>query len=99
MIFAVRHVSIMPGKGLAARAYAAEITEYIKGAHKLDIDLVRPVGGNPMRVGWVGRYKDLAAYGDAMNRLLADKRFAELNTKTADLWVPGSMQDEVWQAA
>lgn len=97
MIFVIRHVSIMPGKLGAARAYAAEVTEYIKGAHKLDLELVRPVGGNPSRVGWLGRYKDLAAYEDAMNRLVSDKRFVEMSAKTGDLWVPGSMHDEIWQ--
>lgn len=99
MLFAIRQVSIMPGKALAARAFAAEITEYIRGAHKLEIEIVRPVGGNPMRVGWLGRYKDLAAYEDALNKLTADKRFAELSAKTADLWVPGTMRDEIWQSS
>jgi len=99
MILAIRQVSIMPGKAVAARAFAAEVTEYIRGAHKLEYDIVRPVGGNPMRIAWVGRYKDLAAYEDAVNKLTADKRFAELSAKTADIWVPGTMQDELWQGS
>lgn len=99
MLFALRQVSILPGKTLAARAFAAEITEYIKGAHKLDLEIARPVGGNPMRVAWIGRYKDLAAYEDALNKLGADKRFAELSAKTADIWVPGTMSDEIWQTS
>ncbi|MBL8326251.1 MAG: NIPSNAP family protein [Rubrivivax sp.] len=97
MIFSIRQVSIMPGQAAAARAFAAEITEYVKGAHKLEFQMVRPVGGNPMRLGWLGRYTDLAAFEDAMNKLVADKRFAELNAKTAGLWVPGSMHDDIWQ--
>ncbi|HWR88171.1 MAG TPA: hypothetical protein VN277_07120 [Acidiferrobacterales bacterium] len=99
MIFTVRQVSIMPGKTSAALAFASEITEYIKGAHKLDLQLIRPVGGNPSRVAWLGRYNDLAAYGEKMNALAADKRFAELSAKTADLWVPGSMHDDIWQGS
>jgi hypothetical protein len=98
MILSIRQVTVMPGKVGAARAFAAEVTEYVKGAHKLDFEIVRPVGGSPQRVAWVGRYKDLAAYEDAMNKLAGDRRFAELSTKTADLWVPGTMQDEIWQS-
>jgi hypothetical protein len=99
MIFSIRQVSVMPGKALAAKAFAAEITEYLKGAHKLDFEVVRPVGGNPARIAWLGRYKDLAAYEDVLNKLNADKRFAELGAKTADLWVPGTLCDEIWQGA
>ena len=97
MILSIRQVQVMPGKMGAARAFAAEITEYVKGAHKMDFEIVRPVGGCPQRVAWVGRYKDLAAYEEAMNKLGGDKRFVELSTKTADVWVPGTMQDEIWQ--
>jgi hypothetical protein len=99
MITVIREVTILPGKVAAARAYATEITEYVRDAHKLDIELLRPVGGSPMRVAWLGRHKDLAAYESAMNKMAADKRFAELTTRTSELWVPGTMQDQIWQGA
>ncbi|MBL8341392.1 MAG: NIPSNAP family protein [Rubrivivax sp.] len=97
MIFSIRQVSIMPGQVAAARAFAAEITEYVKGAHKLEFELLRPISGNPHRVAWLGRYASLAAYEEAMNKLVADKRFADLSAKTAGIWVPGSMHDDIWQ--
>ena len=97
MITSIREVTFMPGKMAAARAFAVEITAYVKDTLSMDFEVARPIGGSPQRVAWIGRYKDLAAYEAAMNKLAADKRFADLSSKTADLWVPGSMRDELWQ--
>ena len=99
MITLIREVCAMPGRTAAARAWAQEITAYLKDAHHLDLEVVLPLGGNPQRVAWCGRYKDFAAYESAMRKMLGDKRFSELNEKTAQLWVPGSMQDHVWVSA
>lgn len=99
MITLIRSVSAMPGKTAAARALAAEINGYVREVHGLDVELVLPVGGNPQRHAWFGRYKDMAALEAAMRKLSADKRFAELNAKTAELYMPGSMHDEIWASA
>ena len=98
MITAIREVGILPGKTAAARAFAIEITAYVKDKVGMDIELVRPIGANPQRIGWCTRYKDLAAYEVAWNKLIGDQRFVDLNVKTADFFVPGSMSEAIWQS-
>ncbi len=98
MITLIREVGILPGKVAAGVAFAIEINAYVKDKHGLDIEVVRPVGANPQRVAWCARHKDLAALEAATNKLNGDKRFAELAAKSAELWVPGTMQDAIWQS-
>lgn len=97
MITLIREVATAPGKTAGAWAFATEICDYVKDAYRIDIEVVRPIGGNPQRVAWCARYKDLAAWNDIATRLVADKKFHELNAETTDLFVAGTMRDSIWQ--
>ena len=56
----VRVVSVKPGKQVAAMTFAKEIAAYFKSNHHVDMEVLRPIGGNPQRIAWSTRYPDMA---------------------------------------
>ncbi len=97
MIAFVRVAGVKPGKTGAAMAFAREVTKYIKANHNIDLEILRPVGGNPQRVAWSTRYADMAAMEAFTNKLLADAQYWELVNGAADCFIAGSMHDGIWQ--
>jgi uncharacterized protein YbaA (DUF1428 family) len=75
-----------------------ELTAFVRESTGLDVESVVPVGGNPQRIGWCTRYKDVAAYDAAWAKLMAEPRFAQLMLKTTDIFIPGSMNEVLWQS-
>jgi hypothetical protein len=99
MISFVRTGAIAPGKAAAAFAFAQKIVEYWKNNYDREIELRRPIGGNPNRIAFVAHYKDLAEF-DAVNlKSLADAKYLELLGAAGDLWIAGSLHDELWRSA
>jgi hypothetical protein len=96
MIMTIREAGVAPGKGREARAFAVEVAAHAKDIVGIDVQVMRPVGGNPLRVAWCTRYKDLNEYEAGWSKLFADARFAELNVKAAQCFVPGSWQESIW---
>jgi hypothetical protein len=97
MIAFNRTASIAPGKTSAAIGFAREISAYMKEAYKLDLEVMLPVGGNPQRIAWTARYKDLAALDAVSTKILADKHYWEVIGKSADNFIAGSMRDSIWR--
>lgn len=97
MIAFVRVAGVKPGKVGAAMAFAREIAKYIKTNHQIDLEVLRPVGGNPQRVAWSTRYADMAALGAFQDKLMADAKYWELVNGAADCFIAGSMYDSIWQ--
>lgn len=97
MIAFVRVAGVKPGKTGAAMAFGKEVAKYIKTAHHIDLELLRPVGGNPQRVAWSTRYADMAALGAFQDKLLADAKYWELVNGAAECFIAGSMHDSIWQ--
>ena len=97
MIAFVRVASVKPGKTGAAMMFAKEVAAYIKANHHIDLEILRPIGGNPQRVAWSTRYADMAAMQAFTNKLLADAKYWELVNGAADCFIAGSMYDAIWQ--
>lgn len=97
MIIGIREVGVLPGKAKAARELMNELNPLVREITSSDVESARPIGGNPQRVGWCARYKDMAAYEAAWAKLAADQRFAAMMQKTPDIFVPGSMHEVLWQ--
>jgi hypothetical protein len=89
--------SIAAGKTPSAIAFAHEIAAYMKEAYKLELEVMLPVGGNPQRIAWTTRYKDLAAFDEVSSKLLSDKHYWEIVGKSAENFIAGSMQDSIWR--
>ena len=56
MIAFVRVMNIKPGKTGAAMAFARQMAAYLKASHDIDVEVLRPIGGNPQRVAWSTRW-------------------------------------------
>ena len=69
----------------------------MKKAYKLDLEVLLPIGGNPQRIAWSARYKDLAELDAVSSKLLADKPYWAMVGKGTDNFIPGSMRDSIWR--
>jgi hypothetical protein len=92
-----RVASIAPGKTPSAIAFAHEIAAYMKEAYKVELEVLLPIGGNPQRIAWSARYKDLAAMDAVSTKVLADKHYWTVVTKGNDNFLAGSMHDTLWR--
>ena len=97
MIAFIRTAQIAPGKNASMMAFSNEIVAYIKDAYQLDVEVLLPVGGNPQRIGWATRHKDLAEFDSVGLRLLGDQKYWEIVNKYVDSFGPGSVHDEIWR--
>jgi hypothetical protein len=59
--------------------------------------VLRPIGGNPQRIAWSARYKDIATLEDVNTKTLADKQYWALVGKGIEDFVAGWMRDSIWQ--
>ncbi|MDQ6639508.1 MAG: hypothetical protein M3Z15_07555 [Pseudomonadota bacterium] len=99
MISFVRTGAIAPGKGAAALAFAQKIVDYWKSNYDREIEILRPIAGNPSRIAFVGRYRDLAEFDAVATKSLADTKYLELLVAGADVFIAGSIHDELWRTA
>ena len=84
-------------KTAIAIAFAHEIAGHLKASDDLDLTVLQPVGGNPQRISWSTRYKDLAALDALSQKLPTDKKYWELVGKASDNFIAGSMHDSIWR--
>ena len=98
MITFVRTVDSAPGELGESLAFAKEVAAYIASNHGVELHVSVPVLGNPNRVAWETRYESLSDFERLRGRLMADKDYTKLIGKAVDLFIPGSLHDEMWQA-
>jgi hypothetical protein len=97
MISFVRVGGIAPGKTAAAIGFASEIAAYMKSTYGVELEVLRPIGGNPQRIAWSTRYKDLAAMEAVNTKILSDKQYWAMVGKASENFLAGSMRDTIWQ--
>jgi len=99
MISFTRTGAIAPGKGAGAFAFAQKVAAYWKDNFHQELELRRPIGGNPNRIAFTSTYKDLAAFDAVSVKSMADAKYQELLGTGAELWIAGSLHDEIWRSA
>lgn len=97
MIAFVRVACVRPGKQVAAAAFAKDMAAFLKGSYQLDMELLRPVGGNPHRIAWSTRYPDMATMDAVSTRMLADPHYWERLNSASDCFIAGATRDAIWQ--
>jgi hypothetical protein len=97
MIAFVRVACVKPGKQGAAMAFAKEVSAFLKGNYHLDLEVLRPIGGNPQRIAWSTRYADMTAMDTITNKFLADPKYWELLNSASECFIAGATRDEIWQ--
>ena len=99
MITFIRIGAIAPGKAAAAAAFAQKVVDFYRTQYDHKVEVRRPIGGNPNRIAWVASYPDLAAFDALSTKSQSDPKYLELIASAADLFIPGSVQDEIWRSA
>lgn len=99
MITFTRTGLIAPGKAAAVAAFNQKVIDFYRTQYDQKVEVLRPIGGNPNRIAWVLRYPDLAALDSLLIRSQADPKHLELLASGADLFIPGSIHDEIWRGA
>lgn len=98
MITFIRSAVIAPGKTGEALAFAHQIAKLVTEKFGTRIELLMPVGGNPSRIAWSARYDSLAEWDTLSAKLLADSDYLKAIAATGDIFVPGSMNDDLWRS-
>ena len=98
MITMYRSASVATGKWMSALAFAKQIAAYINDTTGTEVGVAVPVGGNPMRVGWVARYESLGALEATMGKLMADPKYVDMAATGGGNFIAGSVHDEIWRA-
>jgi hypothetical protein len=96
MIAFVRTACIAPGKNAAAMTFARAIAAHLKTTQGIELEVLRPIGGNPSRIAWSARYKDLATFETVTAKLAGDNAYWELVGKNSDCFLAGSFNDAIW---
>ena len=97
MITFVRTAGITPGKTSSGLTFAKEVAAHFQKQYDVTLEVLMPVGGNPARIAWSGRYKDLAAMEAVNTRMFADKAYLELVAQHHGDFVAGSLRDAIWK--
>ncbi len=98
MILFARTASIAPGKNAEAMAFGQEICSYVKDLIGVDVEMYTPIGGNPLRIGWVGNYDNLQALEDTLEKLAGDSGYNNRIEEAGSLFIAGSMEDVIWKS-
>lgn len=97
MVIFSRGAAIAPGKTASAIAFAHEISAYLKTSVGVELEVLMPIGGNPNRIGWSTRYKDLAELEATTAKMTADPKYWELVNKGTENFMAGSIRDAMWR--
>jgi len=97
MIAFVRVACVRPGKHVAAMGFAKEISAFLKDSYHLDMEVLRPVGGNPYRIAWSTRHADMAAMEAVTTKMHADPKYWALLNGASEYFIAGATRDDIWQ--
>ena len=78
-------------------ALSQEAAKYLESAHGLKVEVYTQLGGDPLKIGLLGRYDNLAAVGDLEERVASDGKWADLMRRGEELAVEGTLQDQWWK--
>jgi hypothetical protein len=73
-------------------AFAKEIAAYVKKAYKVDIKVYANSKGV---LFWIADYKDYAEYDNVRSKVVSDKKYWEIISTAKDLFIEGSLCDEI----
>ncbi len=74
-----------------------EAAKYLESTYGLKVEIFTQLGGDPLKIGLLGRYDNLAAVDDLNQKIANDSKWADIMSRGEALGVEGSVQDEWWQ--
>lgn len=85
------------GKMAEALAITAEAVKHMKSKYGIDIDTYTQVGGDPMKIGIVGRYETLGDVGKLEAAAAIDQQWAGIVSRAAAVIEEGTVLDQFWK--
>jgi hypothetical protein len=92
----IRSMTIMPGKTSAVLAWAREHHGILSKQHAREPKVMLGVGGEAGRIAWILEFDSLAHYEQVRGKALGDKGYLASIDNANGLFVPGSMDDDLW---
>ena len=93
----MRTYSAKVGKMAEALALTAEAVAHAKSKHGLEIETYTQLGGDPMKIGIVGRYDSLGDLGKLEVAIAADEQWAAIVSRAGPLLEDGTVEDQFWK--
>ncbi len=78
-------------------ALSEEAAKYLESTYGLKVEIYTQLGGDPLKIGLLGRYDDLGAVDELSQKIANDNGWAQLMSRGAEFAVEGSVQDQWWQ--
>jgi hypothetical protein len=97
MVTVIRSGAIAPGKTGEALAFAHQMKKLMKEKFGVAIELLVPVGGNPGRIAFKSNYEGLGEWETLSAKLWADAEYMAAITNNSSIFLPGSVNDEIWR--
>lgn len=85
------------GKMADLVALSQEAAKYLESTHGLKVEVYTQVGGDPLRIGLLGRYDSLGNVGELEEKIAGDSGWAQIMSRGDELAVEGSVQDQFWK--
>jgi hypothetical protein len=73
------------------------ISKYYKDTHKVEMRLMRPIGGSPIRLRFVVEMQSLDAWAAMQTKAIQDPAFQKLLGEIGPTVDGGKTYDEIWQ--
>ena len=97
MISWLRTYNAQIGKSDDLVKLSKQAARHLKKAHGLKCELYAQVGGDPTRLGLVGRYKNMGQVGKLEAKIAKDKKWNDIMKRARKLVVDGSIEDQFWK--
>ena len=92
-----RTYSAKTGKMQELLAISQEAVKHLKKKHGIEVDMYTQLGGDPMKIGLVGRYETLGKLGDLEASIGTDNEWAAIVNRASSLVVEGTVADQFWK--
>ncbi|WP_395402750.1 hypothetical protein ACHMW6_30710 [Pseudoduganella sp. UC29_106] len=97
MITFSRTANVAPGKTTEAIKFAKTIQAYLKEGYGIELEVMLPFGGNPLRVAWTGRFDSVAKIDEFQQKMMGDQQYWNIISQYKDCLLPGSVNDSIWR--
>ncbi len=97
MITFLRTTEMIPSRSAEAIGLAKEIAAAASRASGLQISVATGFGSEPMRIAYIAHAESVAKLDEAIGRILADPEYRAAVAKVSEMFLPGTLRDQVWK--
>lgn len=97
MITVIRTSTAFPGMTGEAVSWAKRIAAMVKRVTGRDQFVATAFAGMLSEIAWIAQYDSVAQYDELRTKVMNDPEYIDALKKARDLFVPGSVRDQVWK--